>query len=112
MIRRPPRSTLFPYTTLFRSVLLPVRYFLSAKGAGQLAPRDVGGIPPLLSVSHQLGLDQSHGSLKMSVGLAMRNQDQLIPTCVPSGILGETMKEGKKTCLGNQSHTSHCSCSS
>src|SRR2546425_7156204 len=25
MIRRPPRSTLFPYTTLFRSVLLPVQ---------------------------------------------------------------------------------------
>src|SRR5258705_1136767 len=24
MIRRPPRSTLFPYTTLFRSELLPV----------------------------------------------------------------------------------------
>src|SRR2546422_8919193 len=24
MIRRPPRSTLFPYTTLFRSLLLPV----------------------------------------------------------------------------------------
>src|SRR5258706_7506407 len=27
MIRRPPRSTLFPYTTLFRSLLLaPIRY--------------------------------------------------------------------------------------
>src|SRR2546422_10313227 len=25
MIRRPPRSTLFPYTTLFRSPLRPVR---------------------------------------------------------------------------------------
>src|SRR3712207_7341588 len=25
MIRRPPRSTLFPYTTLFRSVLMPQR---------------------------------------------------------------------------------------
>src|SRR2546421_6819235 len=25
MIRRPPRSTLFPYTTLFRSVLGPTR---------------------------------------------------------------------------------------
>src|SRR5438067_7696062 len=25
MIRRPPRSTLFPYTTLFRSVFLPLR---------------------------------------------------------------------------------------
>src|SRR2546422_5894253 len=24
MIRRPPRSTLFPYTTLFRSVTLPI----------------------------------------------------------------------------------------
>src|SRR3712207_6850506 len=24
MIRRPPRSTLFPYTTLFRSYLLPI----------------------------------------------------------------------------------------
>ena len=27
MIRRPPRSTLFPYTTLFRSVLLPANAF-------------------------------------------------------------------------------------
>src|SRR3712207_9238336 len=26
MIRRPPRSTLFPYTTLFRSVLMDFRY--------------------------------------------------------------------------------------
>jgi subtilase family serine protease len=58
-------------------VLLPVRYFLSAKAAGQLAPRVVGSIPPLLSVSHQKGLDQSHGTLQMSVGLATRNQDQL-----------------------------------
>src|SRR3712207_7552828 len=24
MIRRPPRSTLFPYTTLFRSIVVPV----------------------------------------------------------------------------------------
>src|SRR3989449_3808025 len=26
MIRRPPRSTLFPYTTLFRSLVLPVAW--------------------------------------------------------------------------------------
>src|SRR3712207_7763092 len=26
MIRRPPRSTLFPYTTLFRSVRVPLRF--------------------------------------------------------------------------------------
>src|SRR5262245_64206712 len=29
MIRRPPRSTLFPYTTLFRSTLLSLRPFLT-----------------------------------------------------------------------------------
>src|SRR2546430_7288711 len=29
MIRRPPRSTLFPYTTLFRSALLPLQNFLT-----------------------------------------------------------------------------------
>src|SRR3712207_6856353 len=28
MIRRPPRSTLFPYTTLFRSYELPLRFRL------------------------------------------------------------------------------------
>src|SRR3712207_9348659 len=31
MIRRPPRSTLFPYTTLFRSGLVPAR---QRRGAG------------------------------------------------------------------------------
>src|SRR3712207_7926161 len=35
MIRRPPRSTLFPYTTLFRSGGRPT----SPRHAGQLPPR-------------------------------------------------------------------------
>src|SRR5260370_29494972 len=30
MIRRPPRSTLFPYTTLFRSLRLPCFLFVSS----------------------------------------------------------------------------------
>src|SRR2546430_13515168 len=31
MIRRPPRSTLFPYTTLFRSVIMsPIRPYIKA----------------------------------------------------------------------------------
>src|SRR2546425_12362685 len=43
MIRRPPRSTLFPYTTLFRSLRLevdcrPVTLGGIAKGAGMLEP--------------------------------------------------------------------------
>src|SRR5260221_10913949 len=37
MIRRPPRSTLFPYTTLFRSI-----YTLSLHDARQVAGDEVG----------------------------------------------------------------------
>src|SRR3712207_8350621 len=36
MIRRPPRSTLFPYTTLFRSPNKPKRYLISGTGDGGL----------------------------------------------------------------------------
>src|SRR3989454_5425466 len=34
MIRRPPRSTLFPYTTLFRSDILLVDKFAAMEGRG------------------------------------------------------------------------------
>src|SRR2546430_10104116 len=34
MIRRPPRSTLFPYTTLFRSVASPVPSVVIVPGSG------------------------------------------------------------------------------
>src|SRR2546430_10338170 len=34
MIRRPPRSTLFPYTTLFRSVLIGANFRFGHRGAG------------------------------------------------------------------------------
>src|SRR5256885_5087739 len=47
MIRRPPRSTLFPYTTLFRSGSLPCTGWaaLSARGRGSrgAAPRPLDG---------------------------------------------------------------------
>ena len=36
MIRRPPRSTLFPYTTLFRSLLTP---HIAAKDADNIPDR-------------------------------------------------------------------------
>src|SRR5260370_28905673 len=39
MIRRPPRSTLFPYTTLFRSPLaLNLHYLVTAYGKSELDP--------------------------------------------------------------------------
>src|SRR2546427_5912824 len=35
MIRRPPRSTLFPYTTLFRSLRVPARTSLSTRAPAE-----------------------------------------------------------------------------
>src|SRR5256885_5682762 len=46
MIRRPPRSTLFPYTTLFRSASPSLRGRAGARGCGG----EIGeqGAPPVL----------------------------------------------------------------
>src|SRR3989304_5997910 len=58
MIRRPPRSTLFPYTTLFRS-LQP-----APAGDEHLGPRDVRAL--VADALHDLGPDlpgvQGHGN--------------------------------------------------
>src|SRR5256885_1618947 len=49
MIRRPPRSTLFPYTTLFRSVIAA----LPAVGGGVVVGRgDHGADAPQLAAGH------------------------------------------------------------
>src|SRR5256885_7896753 len=53
MIRRPPRSTLFPYTTLFRSLLL--QRALGARGVGVDA-RHAGGLAVgALHIAQQAG---------------------------------------------------------
>src|SRR3989441_3204775 len=58
MIRRPPRSTLFPYTTLFRSypdVVLPepdpAPLWLERARAHPLPPKSVGGYVPAARAS-------------------------------------------------------------
>src|SRR2546430_4454382 len=49
MIRRPPRSTLFPYTTLFRSDGAPgPRPAAKARASGRSASRHIGLTPTLL----------------------------------------------------------------
>src|SRR5437899_5278225 len=49
MIRRPPRSTLFPYTTLFRSRFHNITPYVGGGGGGSIAvldahDLDVGGV--------------------------------------------------------------------
>src|SRR5471030_3219605 len=40
MIRQPPRSTLFPYTTLFRSIDLPAEDLQERLQAGKIYPKE------------------------------------------------------------------------
>src|SRR5260370_8969415 len=59
MIRRPPRSTLFPYTTLFRSKQLVVgRFELAFRCGANNSPRAVrpsGGTTAEYAVTQDLG---------------------------------------------------------
>src|SRR2546430_9184386 len=51
MIRRPPRSTLFPYTTLFRSIVLEVPRSVNPQQVVEiLRPEDPDALEPLLRV--------------------------------------------------------------
>src|SRR2546427_5721854 len=70
MIRRPPRSTLFPYTTLFRSVLSQRRHQLSHQAARR-DPRRRAAPPPRrlgcgLSQAAAPGLDRKSTRLNSS----------------------------------------------
>src|SRR2546425_9498004 len=62
MIRRPPRSTLFPYTTLFRSPRVPVR----RRAAAQLPDRDLRrpgpGHPARPGLQDDQGRSEEHTS--------------------------------------------------
>src|SRR3712207_7681700 len=57
MIRRPPRSTLFPYTTLFRSRLPRARPAAQPPGGDQGAPAGAGVRPRGARALHARGAD-------------------------------------------------------
>src|SRR3712207_8993127 len=63
MRRRPPRSTLFPYTTLFRSLLVVLHDDLRARGERGLDPR-LAREPALARVARQ----QASGEHDVRVG--------------------------------------------
>src|SRR6266851_3046802 len=62
---------------LLGTFFIPARFLSATQAAGRFTRLDEGGIPPLISVSQLLGSDSSDRILQMSVGLALRNQDQL-----------------------------------
>src|SRR5256885_7211149 len=75
MIRRPPRSTLFPYTTLFRSP--PPR-----RQPGQIAPSAVSGAPPCRRAGNldrkSTRLNSSHLVISYAVFCLKKKKTQIV----------------------------------
>src|SRR2546430_15920816 len=79
MIRRPPRSTLFPYTTLFRSHVQIERVVMRAEGARAGAARDrlhhrrldlekIERVEKVAQVAHQAGAGAEHVAARLAHG--------------------------------------------
>src|SRR3712207_8041919 len=70
MIRRPPRSTLFPYTTLFRSI--PNRFFHNSKD-------DAFGLLPQLPIIAVIGNGDMEGFIGIQpVGILAQCRNQAL----------------------------------
>src|SRR5690242_20875394 len=67
MIRRPPRSTLFPYTTLFRSILAGVIFGYLAHYVRRDAIRRLGTFDAAKEDRKSTRLNSSHMSISYAV---------------------------------------------
>src|SRR2546430_12915263 len=74
MIRRPPRSTLFPYTTLFRSHTVT---FIKVKGAEEI----IGGYNPTMWKS-----SGDYHKTKDSFIFSFKNKDDFIKDVIISNV--------------------------
>src|SRR3712207_8641303 len=68
MIRRPPRSTLFPYTTLFRSSARAHCSTPPKSSSGMLVRPVQDDLDPLVALAFVLGLDDPHPAHLRGVG--------------------------------------------
>src|SRR5256885_2629249 len=91
MIRRPPRSTLFPYTTLFRSPLFdhPLARDLDAAAAAGLVERLV--IPLGL-----LGIGQREPGNRLVERIGVRSEEHTSELQSPCNLVCRLLLEKKK----------------
>src|SRR2546426_11399607 len=73
MIRRPPRSTLFPYTTLFRSLAVPA----APANKLQLVPGENVPVPSLAKLTEPVGVE---GDAEVSVTVAVQTEPEFTVT--------------------------------
>src|SRR5438445_8338567 len=101
MIRRPPRSTLFPYTTLFRSLLGRVRSGRGPTRAGTLYPQEDPAVGRERSEEHTSEL-QSRQYLVCRL-LLEKKKKELVKTDVKR--INGTRKDGQLVIGGTDSST-------
>src|SRR2546422_6780872 len=101
MIRRPPRSTLFPYTTLFRSrrASSAARRYRAHRAGGRAAPRASGATRSSLAPFSRGGelrqeadrkstrLNSSHGYISLAV-FCLKKKNRRRPTLGDPRLLG------------------------
>src|SRR2546427_6017435 len=95
MIRRPPRSTLFPYTTLFRSAAT------FSAGAACSMPAELGGsqlsslleaLPGIASVLRSPVADALVKAIRAAAGIgefAVEDAEELVRYAVRRGLVGQ-----------------------
>src|SRR5256885_13102198 len=95
MIRRPPRSTLFPYTTLFRS--LGVGVILRHPQPPARVPRDGDGILHVRLGGEDVGLESSR-----QLQLRRRSEEHTPELQSPCNLVCRLLLEKKKTNTSQQ----------
>src|SRR5256885_11372291 len=87
MIRRPPRSTLFPYTTLFRSALADA---VGLAMRGRALDGDV-------AVGHRVAVDRAPGGVEVeAVGGGLRSEEHTSELQSPCNLVCRLLLEKKK----------------
>src|SRR5437868_10591537 len=81
MIRRPPRSTLFPYTTLFRSVgfASPVESGVTTNPGGTTCPAAIAPTNQTPADRKSTRLNSSHVSISYAVFCLKKKNNQRRP---------------------------------
>src|SRR2546427_2478231 len=91
MIRRPPRSTLFPYTTLFRSAAVSEGLVdgaaLAGTAGGQSAPGRISGIDLDRKSTR---LNSSHSQISYAVFCLEKKTNDAVPARLPGNVRIET----------------------
>src|SRR5256885_7551121 len=101
MIRRPPRSTLFPYTTLFRSL----------DGLGTVSTLSQVALLQRIQRGDALaaGTAAANDARQQVIGICQRSEEHTSELQSPCNLVCRLLLEKKKTTeyIGSTSHTPH-----